>query len=171
MILPTFTLFVLAVIVVAFVVLSVKRRREEPQTQEVLCPETRRPARVELDRRHEIVSFFRAHCEAKLKSCTRWPERADCNTDCIAQIEPQMKAEEILGKWYDRQNCAVCGMPLVRADWQRGRAAGLDESGRFVPLREMDWRQFPMALDAYRPICYKCHGKLLEEVRAARATA
>jgi hypothetical protein len=171
MILPTFMLFLLTVIVVAFVVLSFKKRREEPRVHEVLCPETRQTARVELDRGHEIVTFFRTHCEAKLKSCTRWPERADCDTDCIAQIEPQMKAEEILSRWYDGQNCAECGMPLIRADWQRGRAAGLDETGKFVPLREMDWRQFPMALDAYRPICRKCHDRLLEQARAERATA
>lgn len=51
----------------------------------VTCPETHDTAVVELDARHAAVTGLVGHEQLRLKSCSRWPERADCDQDCISQ--------------------------------------------------------------------------------------
>ena len=40
---------------------------------------------VELDAKHAATSGVLGHEDLHLKSCTRWPERADCDEDCLPQ--------------------------------------------------------------------------------------
>ncbi len=169
MILTPYLLFLFCVIAATFWILASRKRREEPSAHEVVCPESRDTARVETDTRHALLSFFQGHSEAHLKSCSRWPERTGCDEACIPQLEPQLKVDDILAKWYDGKNCALCSMPLGRTDWLRGSAAALDGNDHFVPLRDMDWTKFPMLLEGYRPLCRKCHAACLEKRRAAKA--
>jgi uncharacterized protein DUF1761 len=51
----------------------------------VTCPETKDTAVVELDARHAAVTGMGGHEDLRLKSCTRWPERAGCDEDCLPQ--------------------------------------------------------------------------------------
>lgn len=51
----------------------------------VTCPETHNTAVVELDASHAASSGVLGHEDLRLKSCTRWPERADCDEDCLPQ--------------------------------------------------------------------------------------
>jgi Protein of unknown function (DUF1761) len=51
----------------------------------VTCPETHDTAVVELDAKHAAVSGLAGQEKLRLESCSRWPERADCGQDCIAQ--------------------------------------------------------------------------------------
>ena len=171
MVLPAFMLFLLGVILVTFFVLRAKERRVRPRTRLVYCPETGEPQEVQVDRRHELLTLWRDIREVRLKSCSRWPERRNCEQDCLAQIDPTSQVERILVRWYDGKNCARCAMPLAGRDWKMGRAAALDPSGRMVQLRDMDWKQFPNSLMLYDPLCWKCHEAELERRRAARAAS
>ncbi len=168
MVLTPYLLFLFSVLVIAFVVLRARKRKEEPATRLIVCPEARMPARVELDARHPVMDFLQGK-GTRLRSCSSWPQLAGCEEECLAQIEPQTKIDDILARWHDGKNCAICSMRLVRADWQRGRAAALDDKGNFIPLREMDWTQFPMALEHYQPLCRACHEAQLRQRRAASA--
>src|SRR5512133_765570 len=54
----------------------------------ITCPENLEPAAVHVD------ALRAAHWAAvsgdpvlRLKSCSRWPERADCGQDCLSQVE------------------------------------------------------------------------------------
>jgi hypothetical protein len=90
----------------------------------------------------------------------------------VAQVDAgPAVVERILDKWYDGRNCAICAMPLVRNDFQRGRAAALDCDGALVELRDMNWNEFPMGLERFDPICWNCHGVELERRRERRAAA
>lgn len=170
MILPVYMLFVLGVAVAAFVVLTVYHRR--PKKQAIVCPETLQSEVVEIDRAHALYTLLRDKKEVRLKSCTRWPDRAECDQDCVVQIDAgPAVVERILSKWYDGRNCAMCATPLVRNNFQRGRAAALDRDGALVELRDLNWNEFPMSLERFYPICWKCHGVELERRRERRAAA
>ncbi len=52
----------------------------------IICPETRRWAEVALDGALAAYSEMGGHAELRLASCSRWPERQDCDQACAAQI-------------------------------------------------------------------------------------
>src|ERR1044071_9213977 len=52
----------------------------------VVCPETRQYVAVEVDAAHAAATAIGEEAELRLTSCTRWPERADCDQDCVYQI-------------------------------------------------------------------------------------
>lgn len=171
MVLPVYMLFVLGSAVAAFFVLRASERREHPSVKLVTCPETNVGELVEVDRRHQLLTLARGIKETRLKSCSRWPARADCGQECLAQIEPSSQVERILERWYDAQKCGICSRPLTRYDWHRGRAAAIDSAGQLVELREMDWTRFPNVLSHYAPLCWNCHETELVRVRASRVAA
>ncbi len=137
----------------------------EPTKQVVVCPETRTQAEVEVDRRHALFTLLKNQKELRLKTCSRWPERADCDEDCLAQLEIGPQTERVLGKWCEGKNCAICAVPIKRTDWLRGRAGILDASHTLVELRDLDCTQLPMILDQYEPLCWKCHESALQKRR------
>lgn len=170
MVLSVYMLFVLGAAITALIILTISHRRSARRV--ITCPETFKNEVIEIDRAHELYTLLRDKKETRLKSCTRWPERDDCDQDCVAQVDAGPAViDRILGKWYDGKNCAVCAMPLVRYDFQRGRAAALDGDGTLVELRDMNWNEFPMSLERFTPICWKCHEAQLAQRRERRAMA
>ena len=51
----------------------------------VTCPETQNTAVVELDAKHAAVTGLSGHEQLRLENCTRWPQRDNCDQDCISQ--------------------------------------------------------------------------------------
>jgi hypothetical protein len=51
----------------------------------VACPEDQRPAAVGIDALHAAATGVDGCPELRLSSCTRWPERANCDQACLAQ--------------------------------------------------------------------------------------
>ena len=166
-----YPLFVLAVAIAAYLVLRTRSRREQTGEQVIICPEIGTPASVEVDRNHALVTLLDGIKEVRLQSCSRWPERQECDQDCLMQIAPEKHVDEVLARWYDGQNCASCNMPLVSRDWKMGKAAGVDRQGALIELREMDWAKFPRLLEQYRPLCWKCHSATLTNRREAHAAS
>jgi hypothetical protein len=53
----------------------------------VTCPETAKPAAVEVNAKHAAIRGVIGKLNFKLESCSRWPERQGCEQECLAQIE------------------------------------------------------------------------------------
>jgi len=51
----------------------------------VTCPEDHRPAVVNIDLRHAAATATEASPRLRLCDCTRWPERSQCDQDCLAE--------------------------------------------------------------------------------------
>ena len=51
------------------------------------CPKTLESAAVEIDAERVAFSAWGGPPELRLKSCSRWPEKADCRQECLAEIE------------------------------------------------------------------------------------
>ena len=52
----------------------------------VTCPETREAAEVEVDAARVAVSAWGGPPDVRLKDCSRWPEKADCGQECLAEV-------------------------------------------------------------------------------------
>jgi len=55
----------------------------------VTCPETNKPAVVELPARSMGLRAVWDEPCMRLKDCSRWPMRQGCGQDCLRQIEPR----------------------------------------------------------------------------------
>lgn len=62
--------------------------RKRSGTRQVMCPATDVLATVTLDRWHAVRMHALGDAELRVKSCTCWPERCDCEQQCLTEIEP-----------------------------------------------------------------------------------
>ncbi|MDE3199760.1 MAG: DUF1761 domain-containing protein [Acidobacteriota bacterium] len=51
----------------------------------VTCPENKQPAVVHIDVNHAAATVMEGSPKLRLSDCTRWPERAQCHEDCLAE--------------------------------------------------------------------------------------
>ena len=84
-------LIVSALATLASSLVRAARRFEGPRL--VRCPETRGVVGIELDAMRAAVTY--AVCAPRLRavSCTRWPERQDCNQACLSGIDASWARE------------------------------------------------------------------------------
>lgn len=52
----------------------------------ITCPETDKPAEVEVDARRAAASAAYGRPKIELTSCSEWPEHRDCDQNCAKQI-------------------------------------------------------------------------------------
>jgi hypothetical protein len=81
---------VLGVLVLSFIpvtVLTIRAFRRYRGRRMVTCPETNRSTAVELDSGHAAFTTAMGQRELRVDKCSRWPEHAKCDQECVAQIE------------------------------------------------------------------------------------
>ncbi len=86
---PAVALFVLAPLLGAlYVVLPVvtEAYRWFRGNRTILCPETRSPADIRLDAGHAALTAAVGNPSLRLTDCSQWPERQDCEQECLKQI-------------------------------------------------------------------------------------
>lgn len=73
----------------------------------IACPENRRAAAVTVDRWAALRMLYEpAHL--RLANCSRWPEKAGCDQQCLAEIERDPRAsrvDELMASWYAGKAC------------------------------------------------------------------
>ena len=52
----------------------------------VTCPDTEKPAVVEIDSARVASSAWGGPPKLRLKDCSRWPEKADCDQECLEEV-------------------------------------------------------------------------------------
>jgi len=129
-------------------------------TRVVVCPETQRPAAVEVDAAHAALSAMWENADVRLKACSRWPERHDCDQGCVAQIAiapHDTLATAMLQKYFAGKRCAICKRGID------GVHAGQPRPGLLnVATHEtLDWEEIPAqnlpdALATHLPVCANC---------------
>jgi hypothetical protein len=81
---------VLGVLLLSFIpvtVLTVRAFRRYRGRRMVTCPETHRSAAIELDSGHAAFTTAMGQRELRVEKCGRWPDRGNCDQECVAQIE------------------------------------------------------------------------------------
>ncbi len=133
----------------------------------VTCPDNRAAVTVEVDNKFAFLTALRGEEHSRLQACSRWPEKAECDQECLAQVDPSPEnIERLLQKWYQGKTCAICERALTPADWRRSRLALLNEKQKLFELHHMHLDELPSALDKMSPLCWNCH----QEERVRQAT-
>ncbi len=121
----------------------------------VTCPETGRPATVEVDARLAAASAIFGEPSLRLKACSRWPERRGCGQECLEQI--QAEPAELLAQWCAGKTCALCGKPISAISRRGSYPALMDSSGKTLEWKAFSPKKFPEALATHLPVCGNCH--------------
>jgi len=125
----------------------------------ITCPETRKPAAVEVDAAHAALTAAVSHTDLRLKSCSRWPELEGCGQECLLQVEispADCLVRNILTNWYADKHCSSCGKALGEINWSDHKPAMLSRDGVTVEWRDIPPEKVPEFLLTHFPVCWDC---------------
>ena len=133
-------------------------RQQGPRA--IVCPENLRPAGVTVDARHAALTGFAGTGEFRLSSCSRWPERAGCGQECLAQIQASPEGclvRNILVKWYEGKSCVFCGKTFAAIEWAAREPALVSADKISVEWSRVPAEQLTQTLETASPVCFACH--------------
>ena len=128
-------------------------------TRIVTCPETGEPEAVTVNARDAAVTALLGERQLRLRQCSRWPERAGCDEDCLAQIElapDECLARHMIEEWYEGSSCTICDKPIGPVNWHGNRPALMDADGRTLEWSAVAPQKIPVVLATHFPVCWDC---------------
>jgi hypothetical protein len=90
---------------------GVRAYRFYGQARLVTCPETVDAAVVRIHATRAIASRLAGRNDLPLRSCSRWPERRDCDQACVTQLRATPGARRPLPPTSSRATCQVTPLP------------------------------------------------------------
>jgi hypothetical protein len=129
-------------------------------TRLVTCPETLRPAAVELDAQLAAWTAMIGEPVRRVAECSRWPERASCNQECLRQLAHapgDCRVRTMLTGWYEGRRCALCHTPFGGITWHDRKPAIMGADRITRTWEEIAPETLPEALVAGVPVCWSCH--------------
>jgi hypothetical protein len=149
--------FILSLLPIAFLVARAYVKARGPRV--IVCPETTSPEVVEVDAAQAAWTGVTEQPAYRLVSCSRWPERQDCDQRCLAQIESAPDGclvRERLAKWYEGASCAICFRPFGEIQWFSHRPALLGPDRKIRAWEEVPAEELPEVLGTHYPLCWDC---------------
>lgn len=129
-------------------------------TKTVACPETGRPAVVEIDALHASLAAIVGRPEIRLASCSRWPMKSQCGQECLANLDVapgECLVSGLLMRWYRGRNCVYCGRPAEELQWMDHKPALQSPEGSLVEWREVPLEKLSLVLKTHQPVCWDCY--------------
>jgi hypothetical protein len=126
----------------------------------VTCPETQRPAAVEVDAAKAAVAGATRAQHLELSQCSRWPEKAGCGQECLRQIEAapfDCLVRTIVTRWYEGKACAICGKIIHEVEWLGHKPALRNPEGKTVYWDSIAAEKLPEVFATHGPVCWDCH--------------
>jgi hypothetical protein len=127
----------------------------------VTCPETQKPAAVDLDAKHLARAAVFGTPQLRLSECSRWPERQGCGQECLIQIEAAPEGclvRRIVANWYTGKSCVICGKPVEVTEQRVGHVpALLTPENKTVYWDKIAPERLPEVFQTYSPVCWSCH--------------
>jgi hypothetical protein len=127
----------------------------------ITCPETRTPVGVKVDLKHAAsTAAFSRRPDLRLTSCSRWPERQDCDQDCVLQVRMAPRdtlVRTILAQYYKGKRCVFCGRSFVELNLFDHKPALLNLEGITLESTEVSPERLPDVLATHKPVCWNCH--------------
>jgi hypothetical protein len=157
----TIAVIVVVLAAAAGLVLTVRNYLKYRRVNVVTCPETKEPARVRLNaKRAAAGELIGRTTDLELKSCSRWPERANCGRECLSQIENNpaaCQALHIAQEWFEGRNCAYCGKAIGEIHWHDHPPALLSPEHRTTLWNKIAPENLAKTLENHAPVCWSCH--------------
>lgn len=126
----------------------------------ITCPETHRPAAVEVAAGKAALQTFVGAPFLRLKDCSRWPEKRDCDQACLHQIEEspgECLVWNTVTRWFEGKTCVYCKRPFGPINWLEHRPALLAPDGTTVQWSDVEAQHLPDVLATHQPVCWDCH--------------
>jgi hypothetical protein len=127
--------------------------------RQVTCPQTGLPVAVEVDPVDAAFHAVLGTRELHLRSCTRWPEKAGCGQECLAEIAAAPDGCLLrlrLAAWYQDKTCALCGKPFHDVHAWEHRPALLGPDRTPLTWDGVRAEQLDEILATHQPICWDC---------------
>jgi hypothetical protein len=128
--------------------------------QIVNCPETKRPAIVEVDALHASLTSTVGLPDIRLQECSRWPIKEQCGQECLMDLDvapDRCLVSGVLMRWYRDKNCVYCRKAFPELHWVDHRPALLSTDGNLLCWNEVTLTQLPNVLETHSPVCWDCH--------------
>ena len=126
----------------------------------VTCPETGRPAIVEVDSLHASLTSTVGLPDIRLEDCSRWPIKGQCGQECLMDLDVAPAGclvSGVLMRWYRDKNCVYCGKPFPELHWVDHRPALLTPDGNLLAWNAVTLDQLRNVLETHAPVCWDCH--------------
>ena len=155
-----FVLLLIGIILVVYAGIALTTWIRVRGTRVVTCPETHKPAAVNVDVGHAAVSAVWDKADLKVECCSRWPERAGCDEACVTEIAEEgndTRPKTIAARFFEGKRCAICGHPIDpinEAALQPGVLHPLTHEA--FAWNEIPPEDLPDALAFRRAICANC---------------
>ena len=126
----------------------------------VTCPETLEPAAVKVDLIYATLAFLLPGMQLRLSDCSRWPERKDCDQDCLVQLERDPRGHRVwtvASHWFEGKNCAYCQRPIERLSHLDRSPAVVGAENITAEWNKIPAEKLPEKFSTARPVCWDCH--------------
>ena len=128
-------------------------------TKFVTCPETGRPAIVEVDALHASMTSTVGLPDIRLESCSRWPLKEQCGQECLTDLDvapSQCLVSGVLMRWYGGKKCCYCGKPFEELHWIDHKPALQSPEGALVRWSGVSVENLSTVLNTHLPVCSDC---------------
>jgi hypothetical protein len=129
-------------------------------TKIVTCPETGRPALVEVDALHASLTSVAGLPDIRLENCWRWPLKEQCGQECLLDLDvapEQCLVSGVLMRWYLGKSCCYCGKPFKELHWIDHKPALLTPDGLLVRWTGVPVENLSTVLQTHLPVCWDCY--------------
>lgn len=151
---------VIAVVLVVYLGIAIRTAYRFRGKRVVVCPETRQPAGVTVNLGHAATTAVWEKPDVRLNSCSRWPERADCDQPCTVQIEREpveTRTRIIATHAFEGKACAICRKPIEKPNAGILQPGFINPATRVVKVwSEIEPAFLPEATTHDLPLCPNC---------------
>lgn len=155
-----FILLLLGIVVVVYAGIALTAWFRMRGTRVIVCPETQKPAAVQVDAAHAAVSAMWENADLRLKDCSRWPERRSCDQGCVTQIAiapHDTLATALLQKFFEGKRCSICKRTIGPVHAAQPRPGLFNVATHEVlAWEEIPAQNLPDALATHLPVCANC---------------
>lgn len=129
-------------------------------TRIVTCPETGRPAIVEVDALHASLTSTVGLPDIQLENCWRWPLKEQCGQECLVNLDVmpgQCLVSGVLMRWYRGKTCCYCGKPFEELHWIDHKPALQTPEGSLVRWSGVAVENLSTVMETHLPVCWHCY--------------
>jgi hypothetical protein len=126
----------------------------------ITCPETKRPAVVEVDALHASLTSTVGLPDIRLKDCSRWPIKEQCGQECLMDLDvapDSCLVSGVLMRWYRDKKCVYCRKPFSEVQWLDHRPALRTPDGNLLTWNGVSIDRLQDVMATHSPVCWDCY--------------
>jgi hypothetical protein len=126
----------------------------------VTCPETKRPAVVEVDALHASLTSTLGPPDIRLKNCWHWPINEQCGQECLTDLDvapERCLVSGVLMRWFRGKKCVYCRNPFAELHWIDHKPGFRSPDENLVGWNGVHMGNLWKVLETHEPVCWNCY--------------